>query len=277
MEISSKKGFKTVGDQNDKQESPSLAERLRPLRKIAGNTKRWLRDRLYELRKAFLRSLALPATILPGGPGEAIAFLNQRFDFNTERAVLGYHAGMYPMGNRRGKIVWDDPPKRAVMNMEDFHVPRRVKGYVNKNWFDITFDKDFRGVITACSEREVTWITSDIIEVFVELHQLGLAHSVEAWQDGKLIGGAYGMTMGSLFGVESMFFRADHASKVAFVHLAERLKEGGFTHVDCQSLSTLWFRFGARDIPRDEFKQILGRCIVTPAAFDPTAANGHKG
>jgi leucyl/phenylalanyl-tRNA--protein transferase len=266
-----------VGDQKDKQESPSLAERLKPLRRIAGNIKRWLRDRGLALQKAFLRALALPATIFPGGPGEAIAFLNQRFEFNTERAVLGYHAGMYPMGNRRGKIVWDDPPQRAIMKMEDFHIPRRVRGYVNKEWFDITFDKDFRGVITACAGREVTWITPDIIEVFVELHQLGLAHSVEAWQDGKLVGGAYGTSIGSLFGVESMFFRVDQASKVAFVHLAQRLQAGGYTHVDCQSLSKLWYRFGARNIPREQFKQALGRCIVTPATFDPPQDSQEDG
>ncbi len=261
--------MRTLGESVVNQPSFNLTEQLHHLRKTAGRFKRWLIDRANAFRKTSLRAMALPAAILPGEPSEAIAFLNQQFEFNIERVILGYYAGMYPMGRRRGKIGWDDPPQRAVIPLDQFHTSRRLKRFIKKNPFEITYDKDFRGVVTACAEREVTWITPAIIDTFVELHQLGLSHSVEAWQDGELVGGAYGTSIGSLFIGESMFYRVDQASKVALVHLAQRLIDGGYTHIDCQLLSPFWYQFGARNIPREQFKQTLGRCIATPAAFEP--------
>ncbi len=243
------------------QSSPSLESQPQPLRK---QFKQWAEAS----RKVVLRTLALPAAIFPGGSDEAVAFLNQSLEFNVERVILNYYAGMYPVGTRQGKIRWENPPDRAVIPLDQFQVPQQLEGDLETSPFEITFDKDVQGVITACAEEGANWLTPPLIDIFIELHRLGLVHSVEAWQDGELAGGAYGTSIGSLFIGESMFSRVDQAGKVALVHLIQQLIAGGYTHIGCQCHSSFWHQFGARSIPCEQFKQILGRCIVTPAAFE---------
>jgi leucyl/phenylalanyl-tRNA--protein transferase len=176
------------------------------------------------------------------------------------------------MGHDDGEIYWYDPDPRAIIPLDDnFHVPRSLARRIRQGGFEVRVDSAFRAVITACAEpgedREHTWITPAIIDVYCELHQWGYAHSVETWIDGELVGGLYGVTVGGLFAGESMFSRATDSSKIALVHLVERLRVGGFTLLDTQFMTEHLRRFGAVEIARAEYQKRLQQALITPALF----------
>jgi leucyl/phenylalanyl-tRNA--protein transferase len=186
--------------------------------------------------------------------------------------LSAYCQGIFPMAQRRGKIYWSDPDPRAIIPLdEDFTVPRRLARRMRRGTFDIRVDTAFRAVIDACAAaapgREETWISPELISVYTRLHELGFAHSVESWQADQLVGGLYGVAIGGLFAGESMFSRATDASKVALVHLVERLRAGGFVLLDTQFLTEHLARFGAFEIPRAEYKARLAVAIQVEARF----------
>jgi leucyl/phenylalanyl-tRNA--protein transferase len=144
-----------------------------------------------------------------------------------------------------------------------------LRRIINSGRFEVTFDKDFQAVISACSAvsrpgQNGTWLVPEMIRAYARLHELGFAHSVEAWLGGKLCGGLYGVALGKMFFGESMFFREDNASKVAFVHMVGYLKEQGFVLIDCQQTTPHMMRFGAREIPRSRFLAILRKYAARP-------------
>lgn len=168
-----------------------------------------------------------------------------------------------------GEIYFYDPDPRAILPLEQFYVPKRLARTVRKGVFDVRFSTDFRAVITACSDRSRTWITEPVLEAYVHLHEMGLAHSVECWQDDVLVGGLYGVTLRGLYAGESMFSRQKDASKVALVHLVERLKERGFTLLDTQFTTPHLKQFGVVEIPKAEYKSRLARALQIQAVFNP--------
>jgi leucyl/phenylalanyl-tRNA--protein transferase len=193
-------------------------------------------------------------------------------ELTPELLLYTYSQGIFPMGHDDGEIYWYDPDPRAIIPLDDnFHVPRSLARRVRQGGFEVRVDSAFRAVITACAEpgedREHTWITPAIIDVYCELHQWGYAHSVETWIDGELIGGLYGVTVGGLFAGESMFSRATDSSKIALVHLVERLRVGGFTLLDTQFMTEHLRRFGAVEIARAEYQKRLQQALITPALF----------
>ena len=157
---------------------------------------------------------------------------------SPELVLRAYACGIFPMAESRGRsgVFWVDPEVRGVLPLDAFHVSRSLARKVRRRVFDITCDSAFGTVIRACAEaargRPDTWINDDIIEAYCELHRSGFAHSVEAWQDGRLAGGIYGVALGGAFFGESMFSAATDASKVALVHLGARLNAGGFRRSD---------------------------------------------
>lgn len=189
------------------------------------------------------------------------------------RLLRCYATGRFPMADGRHdpNVYLVDPERRGIIPLENFHVPRRLARTIRQGRFEITIDRDFRAVIEACAEptadRPSTWLNDDLIELYTALARMGHAHSVEVRRDGRLVGGLYGVTLGSAFFGESMFSRERDASKVALVELVARLVAGGFTLLDTQFVTDHLRRFGAIEIPRAAYLLRLKAAIARPAIF----------
>ena len=170
-----------------------------------------------------------------------------------ELLVRAYEQGFFPMGEEDGSIAWYWPDPRTIIPLDRFHVSRRLAQTVRQGRFEIVIDRDFDGVMRGCADREETWITEPIVAAYTALHRQGVAHSIEAYKDGRLVGGIYGVSLGGAFMGESMFSRVTDASKVCLVHLVERLRERGYTLFDVQFTTEHLKRFGAVEIPRKEY------------------------
>lgn len=210
---------------------------------------------------------AVPIGRFHGGPTPAIARLHALYPLTPARVLAGYAQGIFPTGEGDGKIVWHCPDPRAIIRADEVHVSKRLKGYLRNHHFDVCFNQDFDSVIKSCSNRDKTWITDEISGTYKELHEMKFAHSVETYREGRLVGGGYGVALGQVFFLESMFCREDHASKIAFVRLAEKLLADGFTTIDCQFMTEHWRRFGAKPVSPEEFQQIVASGLRTPAEF----------
>jgi len=203
---------------------------------------------------------------------EITAFLLEREPFTPELVIRGYHKGLFPSAiHATGAMRWHSPDERGVVPIEGFHLSRRLRQIVRQGKFEIRVDEDFLRVMEGCAEpapgRQTTYIKPEVMEVYEELHRMGIAHSVGAWLDGRLVGGTYGVALGAYFASESAFQRERDASKVATVHLTEILKQGGFT------LHDVWWhrkdmeQYGGHAIPREEFKALHTHALITPASF----------
>ena len=185
--------------------------------------------------------------------------------------LLAYAQGIFPMAAPSGQILWFDPDPRAILPLDTFHLPRRLQRTVHQEPFEIRVNEAFAQVIRACAAptagREETWISPAIIEAYTELNRLGFAHSVEAWQEGRLAGGLYGVAINGFFAGESMFTRKRDASKVALAHLVQHLKERNFLLLDVQFLTDHLRQFGAVEIPRREYKIRLFQALRREKVF----------
>jgi leucyl/phenylalanyl-tRNA---protein transferase len=190
-----------------------------------------------------------------------------------ELLLRAYALGVFPMAESRGdtELYWIDPKQRGILPLEAFHVPHSLRKSLRRRSFEIRVDTAFREVMEACAEpgpgRPDSWINDEILALYTALHEGKHAHSVEAWREGKLVGGLYGVTIGAAFFGESMFSRETDASKVALVHLVARLKCGGFELLDTQFVTKHLARFGVVEIPRQRYQQLLQRAIARPADF----------
>jgi leucyl/phenylalanyl-tRNA--protein transferase len=187
--------------------------------------------------------------------------------------LRAYAAGVFPMAEHRDDtdLFWVDPEHRGIIPLDNFHVPRRLKKTLRHRPFDIKVDTAFAAVMAACADpapgRETTWINEAILQGYTMLHQLGHAHSVEAWRDGELIGGLYGVSLAGAFFGESMFSRATDASKACLVHLVERLNRGGFVLLDTQFLTDHLINFGAVEVSRAAYHRLLKEALTVEADF----------
>lgn len=198
-------------------------------------------------------------------------------ELQPELLLQAYAVGVFPMAEGRNdpRLFFVDPDNRGIMPLDGFHMSRSLRKTVRRRRFEVVWDRDFEGTIDGCAEatgrRPDTWINPEIRRLYLALHDRGHAHSVESWQDGKLVGGLYGVRLGGAFFGESMFSRATDASKVALVHLVAKLKASGFSLLDTQFITDHLTRFGATEIPRDEYRQRLATAIAAPVQFDPAA------
>ena len=204
----------------------------------------------------------------------------RQFDITPDLMLRAYRAGLFPMAESRGgdRLYWLDPEMRGVLPLRGFHLPRRLARTVLSGAFEVTSNTDFAGLIAGCAEpapgREDTWINPEIEQLFGALHRMGHAHSVEVWQQGALVGGLYGVSLGGAFFGESMFSRARDASKVALVHLVARLRLCGFTLLDTQFLTGHLAQFGCEEVPRAAYKRLLAAAVEQEAAWrDPAPEN----
>lgn len=187
-------------------------------------------------------------------------------DLSAARLLSAYKQGIFPWFSEGEPIMWWSPDPRMVLFPDELNISASLKKTLRKNLFELRFNTAFREVMTACSEaprygQAGTWISNEMINAYCKLHDLGYAISMESWLDGKLVGGCYGVKIGRMFYGESMFHHVTDASKVAFVHLVEFLKNQGVRMIDCQMKTPLLASFGGREIARDEFMQNLTKLV----------------
>jgi leucyl/phenylalanyl-tRNA--protein transferase len=190
----------------------------------------------------------------------------------AEQVLYGYVNGVFPMAEgRRGRIYWYSPDPRAIIPLNTYKPQRSLRPVLNRGEFGIQFDTAFEQVMRCCagprSDESGSWISEEIIQAYTELHQLGFAHSVEAYFEGELAGGLYGVSVGAAFFGESMFYLRSNASKVAFHYLMEQLRRQGFELLDSQFMNDNVQRYGATDIPREEYLERLRQAISRKVSF----------
>lgn len=182
--------------------------------------------------------------------------------------IHAYRTAVFPMAMDDGEIAWFSPDPRAIIPIDDgFHIPHGLQRTLRKNPFEIRIDAGFEEVMRRCAVREDTWINEEIVESYVNLHRLGCAHSVEAWQDGRLAGGLYGVAIGGGFFGESMFHEVTDASKVALHALVMRMRTRGYSLLDTQWLTPHLRTFGAQEIPRISYQKRLAACVDDDCRF----------
>jgi leucyl/phenylalanyl-tRNA--protein transferase len=198
-------------------------------------------------------------------------------DLSPERILAAYHHGIFPWFNPGDPILWWSPSPRTVVFPDKLHISRSLRKTLRQEIYRVTFDNCFRDVMIACAAprhyADGTWISDDIIAGYCALHERGFAHSVEVWDGETLVGGLYGIALGRIFFGESMFSRADNASKVGFAHLVRQLRAWGFQLIDCQVANDHLFSLGAVEIPREEFQQMLVKFVHEPAVHPSLWSN----
>src|SRR5437870_6714534 len=186
---------------------------------------------------------------------------------DSDLLLQGYRLGVFPMAMEDDSIAWFSPDPRAIIPLEDFHVPHALRRVAKKNIFEIKIDNRFDEVIRACAKRRDTWINAEIVQSYERLHELGHAHSIEAWKDNKLAGGLYGVAVGGAFFGESMFHRVTDASKITLVALVEHLRVRKFVLLDTQWLTPHLQQFGGIQISRSHYLRLLRPAVDLPQEF----------
>lgn len=195
-------------------------------------------------------------------------------DLRPERLVAAYQQGIFPWYSEGQPILWHSPDPRFVLRPEALHVPRSLAKIIRRGDYEVRFDTSFLDVMRACGaaprpNQRGTWITRGMLRAYEKLHAMGLAHSAEAWKEGRLVGGLYGVSIGDMYFGESMFANAPDASKVAFVVLMRWMIARGIQLVDSQVYTDHLARFGAEEIPRAEYLQLLDTYVNRPTRMGP--------
>lgn len=190
-------------------------------------------------------------------------------DLSVGRLLAAYQKGIFPWTAK--PITWWSPDPRGILELDQFHVSGSLAKILRRSLFEITFDRAFREVMQACAapapQRDATWITEEFIAAYTQLHEQGHAHSVECWREGQLVGGVYGVAVGALFAGESMFHRADNASKVALYHLVQHLRVKGFALFDVQMVTPATRSLGATEISRREYLARVAVAVTQTCCF----------
>jgi leucyl/phenylalanyl-tRNA--protein transferase len=198
--------------------------------------------------------------------------MHSRAQLDPQTLLSAYAQGVFPMADRDGVIRWYTADPRGILPLDQFHIPGTLRQTVRQGKFQIRVNHDFAATMRACAtvrrEDGGTWINENLIDAYTRLHEMGFAHSVEARQNDQLVGGLYGVSLGGAFFGESMFHTARDASKVALVHLVQRLRDRGYQLLDTQATTSHLKRFGAIDIPAREYVKLLRDAIGKECAFD---------
>ncbi len=193
-------------------------------------------------------------------------------DLSPETLLSAYMQGIFPMAHEDGRIYWYSPNPRAILPLDGLHVSQSLRRVIHRGAFDVRFDTDFEAVIAACAapapDREQTWISAELQRAYVELHRLGFAHSVEAWQGEELAGGLYGVSIRGFFAGESMFSRRRDASKVALYYLVHHLRARDFRLLDTQFQTAHLMKMGAVEVSRHRYLALLRQALAVKTAFN---------
>ncbi|NUO78876.1 leucyl/phenylalanyl-tRNA--protein transferase [candidate division KSB1 bacterium] len=184
-----------------------------------------------------------------------------------ETLLEAYRQGIFPMADEDGTINWYEANPRAIVEIDGYRIPHDLKRILNRGGFEIFYDRSFEQVMRGCMNRTPTWISEELVRSYVALHRMGHAHSVEAWQNGELVGGLYGVAIGGAFFGESMFSRVSHASKVALVHLLQHLQAKKFALHDAQVMTSTLKLFGAKNISSSEYLLRLRAALKKNVSF----------
>ena len=195
----------------------------------------------------------------------------QPFEITPDLLLSAYSIGLFPMAEERDSVElhWVEPERRGVFPLDGLLISKSLAKTVRSDRFEVVADTAFSEVMEACAAREKTWINDEILTLYAQLHARGRAHSIEVREDGELVGGLYGVSLGAAFFGESMFHRARDASKVALVHLVARLRRGGYRLLDTQFLTEHLASLGAVEISRAEYRRRLAAALAVPAVFAP--------
>lgn len=194
--------------------------------------------------------------------------MEESVSLDPQTLLTAYSQGVFPMADETGQIRWYTANPRGVLPLDKFHIPGTLRQLIRQGRFEIHINRAFADTMYGCmSARPSSWINDQLIAAYSRLHELGFAHSVEAWQDGQLAGGLYGVSLGAAFFGESMFFRVRDASKVALVHLVTRLKDRGYELLDTQATTDHLRRFGAIDIPAHQYLKRLHHALSRNCTF----------
>ncbi len=195
-------------------------------------------------------------------------------DLEVESLLLAYSSGIFPWPIAEEEVIpWFAPPKRAILRFSDFHIPKTLSKLQKNNSYTFKINNSFSEVIKKCGEssnRESpgeTWITPEMIQAYTDFHHAGYAHSVECYDKDRLVGGLYGVSIGAMFAGESMFYEEPNTSKLCLCYLVDYLTARGVTWIDCQQMTPLFKSFGAIEIPREEFQELIAEAIKKPAIF----------
>jgi len=198
--------------------------------------------------------------------------MSQSEPLSAEQLIYAYASGYFPMGNEEGEIRWYNPDPRAIIPIESYAPAKSLRPILNKGIFECRMNQAFEQVMRHCSqprsESDGVWISEEIIQAYTDLHRAGLAHSVEVYVEGELVGGLYGVCLGGAFFGESMFSLVSNASKVAFHHLLVRLREQGFDLLDTQFINDHVERLGAIEIPQADYFAILKKALTKKCNFE---------
>jgi len=186
-----------------------------------------------------------------------------------ELLLHAYAAGVFPMSEARDdpEVFWVDPRRRGIIPLNGFHISRSLARRIRRGGYEIRVDSDFAGVLSACADREETWINDTIFALYMALHRMGHAHALEVWQEDELVGGVYGVALGAAFFGESMFSRRTDASKIALAYLVDRLREGGFRLFDTQFVTEHLKSLGGVEISRAVYRERLAQALQAGADF----------
>lgn len=187
---------------------------------------------------------------------------------NPALLIRAYEQGIFPMADHQGRISWYAPDPRAILEHDQLHISRSLHAFLRKNVYQIRIDTAFEAVMRHCANREETWINEEFIKTYTYLHTIGIAHSIEAWQDGTLVGGLYGLALGGAFMGESMFSYATNASKVCLVALVDHLKAQGYVLHDTQFITPHLASLGVIEIPRRVYEQRLKAALCLPCTWN---------
>jgi len=189
----------------------------------------------------------------------------------AEALVYAYASGVFPMAEETGEILWYSPDPRAIIPIDSYKPAKSLKPIINQKRFEIRVNTSFEQVMRNCAlpraTEDETWISEELVQAYTSLHKMGLAHSVEAWQDGILVGGLYGVSLGGAFFGESMFSLVSNSYKIAFHYLVQILREQNYSLLDSQFMNDNVLRYGAIEIPREEYKKRLTNALKSTCDF----------
>ena len=196
--------------------------------------------------------------------------MKESVSLEPETLLAAYAQGAFPMADCDGRIRWYTAEPRGIIPLHAFHVPKSLGQVVAQSRFEVRINSDFEATMRACMEarRGETWINEELIAAYCQLRELGFAHSVECWQRGELVGGLYGVSLGGAFFGESMFHKARDASKVALVHLVNRLNDRGYDLLDTQATTSHLRQFGCIDVPAEQYLRRLKKALKHPCSFE---------
>jgi leucyl/phenylalanyl-tRNA--protein transferase len=193
----------------------------------------------------------------------------ERGDLTPDLLLQAYAMGVFPMAESRDdpNVFWVDPRRRGILPLDGFRISRSLARRIRKGGLEVGIDRDFAATVEGCADRPETWINDTIFGLYLDLHTRGIAHSVELWRDGRLVGGVYGVTLGAAFFGESMFSRETDASKIALAFLVDRLRQGGFTLFDTQFITPHLRSLGGQEVQRAAYHRLLADALPRTADF----------